>query len=68
MPSPPPPCQCKGDDEEVVAVIAHELGHWKLGHTIQFFVLSQARTVMSGALMDRLLNALQRFVAGLLKA
>ncbi|CAI5935536.1 unnamed protein product, partial [Closterium sp. NIES-65] len=33
---------CKEDEEEVVAVIAHELGHWKLGHTIRFFLLSQA--------------------------
>ncbi|CAI7814716.1 unnamed protein product, partial [Closterium sp. NIES-53] len=33
---------CKDDEEEVVAVIAHELGHWKLGHTIRFFLLSQA--------------------------
>lgn len=28
--------------DEVVAVISHELGHWKLGHTAWLFGLSQA--------------------------
>ncbi|KAF6162174.1 hypothetical protein GIB67_008303 [Kingdonia uniflora] len=32
--------QCK-DEEEVVAVIAHELGHWKLSHTMYSFVAVQ---------------------------
>jgi len=32
--------QCK-DDEEIVAVIAHELGHWKLNHTVYTFVAMQ---------------------------
>ncbi|KAL3517197.1 hypothetical protein ACH5RR_024099 [Cinchona calisaya] len=32
--------QCK-NDEEVVAVIAHELGHWKLNHTIYSFIAVQ---------------------------
>lgn len=31
--------QCS--NEEVVAVLAHELGHWKLGHTPVLFVTSQ---------------------------
>lgn len=31
--------QCQ--EEEVTAVLAHELGHWKLGHTPKNFVLSQ---------------------------
>lgn len=29
------------DDDEIVAVLAHELGHWKLGHTPRLFVASQ---------------------------
>ncbi|KAK1273296.1 hypothetical protein QJS04_geneDACA013177 [Acorus gramineus] len=32
--------QCKNNDE-VVAVIAHELGHWKLNHTVFSFVAIQ---------------------------
>lgn len=30
--------QCK-NDEEVVAIIAHELGHWQLNHTITFIAV-----------------------------
>eukprot|EP00262_Sarcandra_glabra_P002417 TRINITY_DN12712_c0_g1_i1.p1 TRINITY_DN12712_c0_g1~~TRINITY_DN12712_c0_g1_i1.p1 ORF type:complete len:425 (+),score=64.76 TRINITY_DN12712_c0_g1_i1:180-1454(+) len=32
--------QCK-NEEEVVAVIAHELGHWKLNHTMYSFIAMQ---------------------------
>ncbi|KAH7653430.1 CAAX prenyl protease 1 protein [Dioscorea alata] len=32
--------QCK-NDEEIVAVIAHELGHWKLNHTMYSFIAVQ---------------------------
>ncbi|KAK7274322.1 hypothetical protein RIF29_15405 [Crotalaria pallida] len=38
--------QCKGDDDEVVAVIAHELGHWKLNHTLYSFVAVQILTLL----------------------
>ena len=31
----------KSETEEVVAVLGHELGHWKLGHTTQTFAISQ---------------------------
>ncbi|KAI1338972.1 peptidase family M48-domain-containing protein [Xylariaceae sp. FL0016] len=31
----------KSKEEEVVAVLAHELGHWKLGHTTRLFGISQ---------------------------
>ncbi|XP_072066176.1 CAAX prenyl protease 1 homolog isoform X2 [Arachis hypogaea] len=37
--------QCKNDDE-VVAVIAHELGHWKLNHTVYSFVAVQVLTLL----------------------
>ncbi|KAJ1393434.1 Peptidase M48 [Sesbania bispinosa] len=37
--------QCK-DDEEIVAVIAHELGHWKLSHTVYTFVAMQILTLL----------------------
>ncbi|KNC80373.1 hypothetical protein SARC_07273 [Sphaeroforma arctica JP610] len=28
-------------DEEVVAILGHELGHWKLNHTLKMFALNQ---------------------------
>jgi STE24 endopeptidase len=31
----------KSKEEEVVAVLAHELGHWSLGHTTSLFGISQ---------------------------
>ncbi|XP_077233239.1 CAAX prenyl protease 1 homolog [Tasmannia lanceolata] len=37
--------QCK-DEEEVVAVIAHELGHWKLNHTVYSFIAVQILTLL----------------------
>lgn len=33
-------------DEEILAILGHELGHWKLGHTLSNFVITQ---VYSGA-------------------
>ncbi|KAI0122982.1 CAAX prenyl protease [Xylariales sp. AK1849] len=35
----------KSKEEEVVAVLAHELGHWKLGHTTSLFGISQAHVL-----------------------
>ncbi|XP_068650120.1 CAAX prenyl protease 1 homolog [Aristolochia californica] len=37
--------QCKNEDE-VVAVIAHELGHWKLNHTMYSFIAVQILTFL----------------------
>ncbi|KAJ7007720.1 CAAX prenyl protease 1 [Populus alba x Populus x berolinensis] len=37
--------QCK-NDEEIVAVIAHELGHWKLNHTMYSFIAVQILTLL----------------------
>ncbi|XP_010933964.1 CAAX prenyl protease 1 homolog isoform X1 [Elaeis guineensis] len=37
--------QCK-NEEEVVAVIAHELGHWKLNHTMYSFIAVQILTLL----------------------
>jgi len=34
----------KSETQEVVAVLAHELGHWKLGHTTKLFGISQVCT------------------------
>lgn len=33
----------KSETEEVTAVLAHELGHWSLGHTTRLFGISQVR-------------------------
>lgn len=35
----------KSDTQEVVAVLAHELGHWSLGHTTRLFGISQVSSV-----------------------
>ncbi|KAG6748144.1 hypothetical protein POTOM_048045 [Populus tomentosa] len=40
-----PDLECK-DDEEIVAVIAHELGHWKLNHTMYSFIAVQILTFL----------------------
>jgi len=33
------------NDEEVLAVLAHELGHWKLSHNLKNLVIGQVRTL-----------------------
>ncbi|KAK9826840.1 hypothetical protein WJX81_006463 [Elliptochloris bilobata] len=40
--------QCS--EGQVVAVLAHELGHWKLSHTVQNLVLTQAHLLLSFSL------------------
>lgn len=37
----------KSETEEVVAVLAHELGHWSLGHTTKLFGISQVCSLHS---------------------
>jgi STE24 endopeptidase len=37
----------KSKTEEVVAVLAHELGHWSLGHTTRLFGISQVSMCLS---------------------
>lgn len=50
-------------EEQVTAVLAHELGHWKLGHTIFLFISTQ---VILGAQLG--LFALTRGAPGLYEA
>lgn len=41
-----PPLQIKKqgcNNSEILAVLGHELGHWKLGHTIKNIIISQVR-------------------------
>ena len=40
----------KSETQEVVAVLAHELGHWSLGHTTKMFGINQVCRSMSGGL------------------
>ncbi|RYR23904.1 hypothetical protein Ahy_B02g057392 isoform D [Arachis hypogaea] len=51
--------QCKNDDE-VVAVIAHELGHWKLNHTVYSFVAVQHTVIPIQHLVSFGLNLVSR--------
>lgn len=37
----------KSEPEEVVSVLAHELGHWSLGHTTSLFAISQVLMAMA---------------------
>lgn len=36
----------KSKEEEVTAVLAHELGHWSLGHTTSLFGISQVCSIL----------------------
>jgi len=35
--------QAAGNDKQVLAVVGHELGHWKLNHTVKGLLLAQAQ-------------------------
>jgi STE24 endopeptidase len=50
----------KSDTQEVVAVLAHELGHWSLGHTTRLFGISQVRQYLQ--LRERLLTSKGSFL------
>lgn len=32
------------NDEEILAVLGHELGHWKLNHILFYIIISQVLT------------------------
>lgn len=44
------------DSREVTAVVAHELGHWKLGHTAYLFALQQFDLIYSFGLFSLVYN------------
>jgi STE24 endopeptidase len=46
----------KSENDEVVAVLAHELGHWSLGHTTKLFGISQAHFFYIFALFSVFVN------------
>ncbi|KAI0380750.1 peptidase family M48-domain-containing protein [Hypomontagnella monticulosa] len=46
----------KSKEEEVVAVLAHELGHWSLGHTTKLFGISQVNVFYIFSLFSVFIN------------
>uniref|UniRef100_A0A4X1VTQ6 CAAX prenyl protease n=2 Tax=Sus scrofa TaxID=9823 RepID=A0A4X1VTQ6_PIG len=52
---------CK--NEEVLAVLGHELGHWKLGHTVKNIVISQVNSFLCFFLFAVLIGRKELFVA-----
>lgn len=42
---------------QVVAVLAHELGHWKLGHTKTLFLSGQVMVLLDFALLAYVRNS-----------
>ncbi|KAK3178287.1 hypothetical protein OEA41_000420 [Lepraria neglecta] len=46
----------KSETEEVVAVLAHELGHWSLGHTTKLLVIAQFHMFYIFALFSVFIN------------
>ncbi|XP_033013947.1 CAAX prenyl protease 1 homolog [Lacerta agilis] len=52
---------CK--NEEVLAVLGHELGHWKLGHTIKNIVISQMNSFLCFFLFAVLIGRRELFAA-----
>ncbi|KAL9630959.1 MAG: hypothetical protein Q9164_006152 [Protoblastenia rupestris] len=46
----------KSETEEVIAVLGHELGHWKLGHTTKLFGIAQFHMFYIFALFSVFIN------------
>ncbi|PKU30037.1 hypothetical protein llap_19659 [Limosa lapponica baueri] len=52
---------CK--NEEVLAVLGHELGHWKLGHTVKNIIISQMNSFLCFFLFAVLISRKELFAA-----
>ncbi|XP_051628218.1 CAAX prenyl protease 1 homolog isoform X1 [Manacus candei] len=52
---------CK--NEEVLAVLGHELGHWKLGHTVKNIIISQMNSFLCFFLFAVLIGRKELFTA-----
>ncbi|KAK2843787.1 hypothetical protein Q7C36_012002 [Tachysurus vachellii] len=48
---------------EVLAVLGHELGHWKLGHTVKHIIISQLNSFLCFFLFAVLIGRKELFVA-----
>ncbi|KGQ04223.1 CAAX prenyl protease 1 [Beauveria bassiana D1-5] len=46
----------KSETDEVLAILAHELGHWKLGHTTRLFGISQVNLLYIFSLFSVFIN------------
>eukprot|EP01134_Creolimax_fragrantissima_P003804 CFRG3804T1 len=44
------------NDEEVLAILAHELGHWKLNHTLKMFAFNQVVVFVTFMLFGMLIH------------
>ncbi|XP_029475445.1 CAAX prenyl protease 1 homolog isoform X2 [Rhinatrema bivittatum] len=51
------------NNEEVLAVLGHELGHWKLGHTVKNIVISQMNSFLCFFLFAALIGRKELFAA-----
>jgi STE24 endopeptidase len=54
----------KSNVNEVVAVLAHELGHWKEGHTTKIFGISQVHSSLLCCLNSMLISVVVPYVLG----
>mmetsp|Transcript_11412 Transcript_11412/g.16832 ORF Transcript_11412/g.16832 Transcript_11412/m.16832 type:complete len:513 (-) Transcript_11412:263-1801(-) len=43
-------------ESEIVAILGHELGHWKMSHTIQGFVITQIYTLVAFFVFGQVMN------------
>ncbi|KAK1894470.1 CAAX prenyl protease 1 like [Dissostichus eleginoides] len=51
------------NNSEILAVLGHELGHWKLGHTVKNIVISQMNSFLCFSLFAVLIGRKELFVA-----
>ncbi|XP_007574196.1 CAAX prenyl protease 1 homolog [Poecilia latipinna] len=51
------------NNAEILAVLGHELGHWKLGHTVKNIVISQMNSFLCFSLFAVLIGRTELFVA-----
>ncbi|XP_017527695.1 CAAX prenyl protease 1 homolog isoform X3 [Manis javanica] len=51
------------NNEEVLAVLGHELGHWKLGHTVKNIIISQVNSFLCFFLFAALIGRKELFAA-----
>uniref|UniRef100_A0A672ZV31 CAAX prenyl protease n=1 Tax=Sphaeramia orbicularis TaxID=375764 RepID=A0A672ZV31_9TELE len=51
------------NNPEILAVLGHELGHWKLGHTVKNIIISQMNSFLCFSLFAVLIGRKELFVA-----